>query len=31
MPRAWNPRRQWNWYMPEDDKKGKEPIFTDKN
>ena len=28
---AWHPRRWWDWCMPEDEKKGIEPIFTNKN
>ena len=31
MPAAWPPTRWWDWCMSEDQKKGIEPIFTDKN
>ena len=31
MPVAWHLTRWWDWRMPEDEKKGIEPIFTDKN
>ena len=31
MPVPWNPTRWWDWCMSEDEKKGIEPIFTDKN
>ena len=29
MPVAWYPRKWWNFYMPEDEKKEKELIFTE--
>ena len=29
MPVAWHPKRWWNFYMPEDEKKEIEPIFTE--
>ena len=29
MPIAWHLKRWWNFYMSEDGKKGKEPIFTE--
>ena len=28
MPIAWHPKRWWNFYMPEDEKKEIESIFT---
>ena len=32
MPVAWHPIRWWNWCLPEyEKKKGREPIFTNKN
>ena len=30
MPVEWLPTRWWDWYLPEEEKKGIEPIFTDK-
>ena len=30
MPIVWHPKRWWNFYMPEDEKKEIEPIFTEK-
>ena len=30
MPAAWHPTRCWDWYVPEDEKKEVDPIFTDK-
>ena len=30
MPVAWHPARWWDWCLSEDEKKGVEPIFTDK-
>ena len=30
MPVAWHPTRWWDWCLPEDKKKGMEPIFTNK-
>ena len=29
MPIVWYPKRWWNFCMPEDEKKGIEPIFTE--
>ena len=29
MPIAWHPKRWWNFYMSEDEKKEIEPIFTE--
>ena len=29
MPIAWQPKRWWNFYMSEDEKKEIEPIFTE--
>ena len=29
MPKAWDPRKWWNCFMSEDEKKEIEPIFTD--
>ena len=29
MPIAWHPKRWWNFYMLEDEKKEIEPIFTE--
>ena len=29
MPIAWHPRRWWNVYMSEDEKKEIEPVFTE--
>ena len=31
MPVAWHPARWWDWCMPEGEKKGIEPSFTDKS
>ena len=31
MHAAWPPTRWWDWCMSEDQKKGIEPLFTDKN
>ena len=31
MPVALHPTRWWDWCMPEGEKKGIEPIFTDKS
>ena len=28
---TWHPTRWWDWYIPDNEKKGIEPIFTDKN
>ena len=30
-PITWHPTSHWNCYMPEDDKKGIETVFTFKN
>ena len=29
MPIAWHPKKWWNFWMSEDDKKEIEPIFTE--
>ena len=29
MPTAWHPKRGWNFWMSEDEKKEIEPIFTE--
>ena len=29
MPIAWHPKRWWNFYMSENEKKEIEPIFTE--
>ena len=29
MPIAWHPKRWWNFYMSEDEKKEIEPTFTE--
>ena len=29
MPIAWHPKRWWNFYLSEDEKKEIEPIFTE--
>ena len=31
MPVAWHPARSWDWCLPEDKKKGIQPIFAKKN
>ena len=31
VKQAWYPTKSWDWCMLEDEKKGIEPIFTDKN
>ena len=31
MPVVWHLGRWWDWCLPEYEKKGIEPIFTDKN
>ena len=29
MPKAWHPRRWWDWCMPEDEKKEIKQFLTD--
>ena len=29
MPAAWYPKKWWDFYMPEDEKKEKDPIFVE--
>ena len=29
MPIAWHPKRWWNFWMSEDEKKGIETVFTE--
>ena len=31
MPVAWHPTRWWDWFLAEDEKKGKQPIFNYKS
>ena len=31
MPVAWHPRKRCDWYLPENEKKEMEPVFTHKD